>query len=95
MKKYLPLMTLIAIGGCGGGSAPQFAPEAVTAQSCGGVAALSIPNAEIGSATSGADIKSATMIKATDTGNVNGDFCKVLGTIKPSTAGACRRAGSS
>lgn len=50
---------------------------------CGVLKDLTIPSSAIGLPTSGATVKSATPVATTDKDNVNGDFCKVIGIIKP------------
>ncbi|MES2183803.1 MAG: tannase/feruloyl esterase family alpha/beta hydrolase [Pseudomonadota bacterium] len=78
--------TTLALTGCGGGGgdggAAPFAPLPITQQSCASMGGLSIPASEIAVANAGATVKSATLVKATDSGNANGDFCKVLGSFK-------------
>ena len=48
---------------------------------CVGLNNLKIPATSIGLPTNGATIVSATFVTATDAGNTNGEFCKVLGGI--------------
>ena len=48
---------------------------------CVGLNNLKIPATSIGLPTNGATIVSATFVMATDAGNTNGEFCKVLGGI--------------
>ena len=48
---------------------------------CLALSHLTIPAASIGLPTNGATVVSATFVTATDTGNTNGEFCKVLGGI--------------
>jgi feruloyl esterase len=48
---------------------------------CVALSNLKIPAASIGLPTNGATVVSATFVTATDTGNTNGEFCKVLGGI--------------
>jgi Tannase and feruloyl esterase. len=42
-----------------------------------------IPASKIGLPTSGATISSATIVKSDEKGNLNGEYCKVLGAIHP------------
>jgi hypothetical protein len=50
-------------------------------QRCLALNNLKIPAALIGRPTNGATVVSAAFVTATDAGNMNGDFCKVLGGI--------------
>jgi len=50
---------------------------------CGSLQGLAIPASEIGLPTSGAVVKSAELVAETAEGNINGEFCKVIGIIKP------------
>lgn len=76
---------VLALGGCGSGgdNGPGFDPKVITAQSCTGASASVVAPAQISAPTSGATITSATFVLATDAGNSNGEFCKLLGTIAP------------
>lgn len=90
---YLALLTLAGCGGSGdhtASTAPAvtppvsvFAPQVISADACAAIATAVIPTGEISLASSGATVKSATLVKATEAGNANGDFCKVLGTVLP------------
>ncbi|WP_321816394.1 MULTISPECIES: tannase/feruloyl esterase family alpha/beta hydrolase [unclassified Paraburkholderia] len=46
-----------------------------------------LPPASIGLPTGGALVQSALMIGATATGNLDGDYCRLTGLIRPQTAG--------
>ena len=50
---------------------------------CTELAGLALPAAEIGLPTHGAQIDSATMIAIAAPGNVDGEYCRVVGSIKP------------
>ncbi len=52
-------------------------------KACNSLRELSIPASAIGLPTSGAVVKTAEMIHASDKDNKNGDFCKVTGIVKP------------
>jgi feruloyl esterase len=56
------------------------------ATACAGLSNLSIPASVIGLATGGASVQTAVPIAALETGNPNGDFCKVTGVVKPHNA---------
>lgn len=89
-------LTLIAssvallIAGCGGGRNPSSTPAAVVATvvNCAELAGKSVPASSIGLATGGATVTSATLVKAADAGNANGEYCKLLGKISPSAMAA-------
>jgi pimeloyl-ACP methyl ester carboxylesterase len=72
--------------------APAFAadetPVRVDASACAGLKDFSIPASTIGLPTSGAAVQTAASVSAADQGNVNGDFCKVIGIVKPQHAGS-------
>lgn len=79
-------MTLQA---CGNGShevhpAGQIAEVAKTAaEMCAVLPNLTVPATEIGLPTTGATITSAELVLATAKDNTNGEYCKVLGSIRP------------
>ena len=50
---------------------------------CTALGALTIPASDIGKPTKGAVIESAALIAKDAPGNKNGEFCKVIGLIKP------------
>src|SRR5215470_8667088 len=70
-----------------GVAAPAFAaderPVRMEASACAALKDFSIPASAIGLPTSGAVVQSAVAVNASDQGNVNGDFCKVTGIVKP------------
>ena len=55
---------------------------------CAPLKDLSIPASAIGLPTSGAVVQTAATVVASDQGNANGDFCKVVGIVKPKNAGS-------
>ncbi len=59
------------------------APTGLPAEACASLAGFSIPGAEIGLPSSGALVQTAVSMAAAEKGNVNGDFCKVTGIVKP------------
>lgn len=94
-KQSAMCLTVLALAGCGSGGgagvtapAPVFAPQTITADTCGAIAGSTIAATEISLATGGAAIRSALLVKAGDAGNANGTFCKVLGTVAPVSAAA-------
>ena len=62
-------------------AASQGAPA--NAGQCSVLSALTIPASDIGKPTRGAVIESAAVIAKDASGNKNGEFCKVIGLIKP------------
>jgi feruloyl esterase len=58
------------------------------AADCATLKDFSIPDSAIGLPTSGAVVQTAEAVAASDQGNVNGDFCKVVGIVKPKNAGS-------
>ncbi len=78
----------VALTGCGGGDR-EATPVAATAQdSCTKLGGMTIAAAAIGLPTNGADVKSALLVAATEAGNANGEYCKVLAAIHPVDASA-------
>src|SRR5262245_39972510 len=72
-----------AVGVSGSTAASQGTSGAVLSarERCVALNNLRIPATSIGLPTNGATIVSATFVTATDAGNTNGEFCKVLGGI--------------
>ncbi|MBC8751656.1 pimeloyl-ACP methyl ester carboxylesterase [Paraburkholderia sp. WC7.3g] len=81
----LLLVSTVAISGCGGGHDSPSANAAVKtpAAMCSALAGMTVPAASIGLPTTGATVVSATLVADTDSGNTNGEYCKVLGSIHP------------
>ncbi len=61
------------------GQSQRALPDA--AHQCAALARVALPPSSIGLPTSGATIVSATLVGTHDSGNSNGEFCKVLGAI--------------
>lgn len=83
---HYPLLAglLVVLAGCSQEPPKAAAPAVVTAaEACQKLAGMSIAAATIGEPTSGANITSAELIAADAEKNSNGEFCKVLGDIKP------------
>jgi feruloyl esterase len=72
----------------GTGRAADDAPVRIESSVCAGLQGLAIPASAIGLPTDGAEVKTAVAVNASDTGNVNGDFCKVIGIVKPQHSGS-------
>jgi pimeloyl-ACP methyl ester carboxylesterase len=69
-------------------SAADGTPVKLEASSCAGLQGFAIPASAIGLATSGAVVQTAVAVGASDAGNTNGDFCKVVGIVKPKHEGS-------
>ena len=57
--------------------------ESSARQRCSALRGIVIPRAAIGLPTNGGVVVSASFVMAADAGNSNGEFCKVLGSIRP------------
>jgi hypothetical protein len=57
--------------------------EASARQQCSALQGIVIPRDAIGLPTNGGVVVSASPVMAADAGNSNGEFCKVLGSIRP------------
>jgi feruloyl esterase len=62
---------------------PSTPANASAAEKCNALATMRIGAPDIGLSTSGAVVQSAQWIAADAAGNVNGEYCKVLGAIRP------------
>jgi hypothetical protein len=62
-------------------AASEGAPA--SAAQCSALGALTIPASDIGKPTKGVVIESAAFVAKDAAGNKNGEFCKVIGLIKP------------
>jgi len=58
------------------------------AVACAALQGFSIPASAIGLPTSGAVVESAVAVAASEAGNTNGDYCKVVGVVRPRRAGS-------
>lgn len=84
----LPLIIIgMALQACGSSDNPSPATlPAVTktaADICASLQNSTIPSSAIGLPTTNATITSAIFVRAGDQGNLNGEYCKVLGAIHP------------
>lgn len=79
--------TAVLLSACGGGGNSDALPPVVAAQVvvCADLVGKMVPASAIALPTGGAAVTSATVVKATDTGNTNGEYCKVIGKIAPGT----------
>ncbi|MBR8336084.1 tannase/feruloyl esterase family alpha/beta hydrolase [Burkholderia ambifaria] len=74
----------VTVSGCGDDDAAPANATAVTAAAkCSAFAGTTVPASSIGLPTTGATVVSATLVADTASGNRNGEYCKVLGTIHP------------
>jgi feruloyl esterase len=64
----------------------QESGSQLKAADCGALQGFVIPASAIGLPTGGAVVQSATAVSASDKDNPNGDFCKVIGIVKPQNA---------
>lgn len=60
----------------------------LTPETCASLKEFSIPASAIGLPTSGALVETAAFVDASAKDNINGDFCKVTGIVKPHHAGS-------
>jgi pimeloyl-ACP methyl ester carboxylesterase len=58
----------------------------LSGETCSGLQGFSIPASAIGLPSSGAVVQSASFVGASEKGNNNGEFCKVIGIVKPRNA---------
>src|SRR5262245_63539856 len=82
------LLFALAIGVAAPAFAADETPVRMEASVCAGLKDFSIPASAIGLPASGAVVQTAASVNASDQGNVNGDFCKVSGIVKPQHAGS-------
>src|SRR5215813_780622 len=82
------LLFALAIGVAAPAFAADETPVRMEVGVCAGLKDFSIPASAIGLPTSGAVVQTAASVNASDQGNVNGDFCKVIGIVKPQHAGS-------
>jgi pimeloyl-ACP methyl ester carboxylesterase len=73
---------LVVVTGLAVGGRSQEATR-LAATDCAPLKDYSIPASAIGLPTSGAVVQTAVAVAASDQGNANGDFCKVVGIVKP------------
>jgi len=82
------LLLALLVGVAAPARAADETPVRIEASACASVQGLSIPASAIGLPTSGAVVQTAVAVSASDPKNVNGDFCKVTGIVKPQHAGS-------
>jgi feruloyl esterase len=84
----LAFISALVVGALAMVHAAGDAPVRLETNACAGLQGFSIPASAIGLPTSGAEVKTATVVNAADANNANGDFCKVVGVVKPQHAGS-------
>jgi pimeloyl-ACP methyl ester carboxylesterase len=85
-KRIVGLIVIIVTGTALAGQAQDTTQLA--AADCASLKDFSIPVSAIALPTSGAVVQTAAAVAATDKKNVNGDFCKVIGIVKPKNPGS-------
>jgi feruloyl esterase len=80
------LLFALALGVALPARAANDSPLKMEASACAGLQGFAIPAPAIGLPTSGAVVQTAVAVNASDTGNVDGAFCKVTGIVKPKNA---------
>jgi len=66
--------------------AAEEKPIMLEASACAGLQGFSLPASAIRLPSSGAVVQTAVAVGASDANNPNGDFCKVIGIVKPTNA---------
>src|SRR5579862_7743488 len=82
---------LVVAGGIGLGMAGDSGSQPMvrlSSEACMGLQGFSIPASAIGLPTSGAMVEKAVFVAASEAGNMNGEFCKVTGIVKPHNSGS-------
>jgi pimeloyl-ACP methyl ester carboxylesterase len=82
---------LLIAGGIGlamAGDSGNQEPLRLSREACANIQGLVIPASAIGLPSSGALLQAALFVAASESGNMNGDFCKVTGIVKPHNPGS-------
>ena len=82
---------LLIAGGIGVAMAADLGnqePIRLSHETCTSLQGFSIPGSAIGLPSSGAIVQTAVFVAASENGNINGDFCKVTGIVKPRNPGS-------
>jgi Tannase and feruloyl esterase len=77
------LIIAAGIGLAMAGDSGNQEPIRLSPETCTSLQGFSIPASAIGLPNSGALVQNAVFVAAAETGNINGDFCKVTGIVKP------------
>jgi len=82
-----PFLILVALLASCGGSSDDSSPGTLQLQGasagCAALSGRSLKAEEIGLPTTGATVDSAALVLSTATGNTEGEYCRVLGSINP------------
>ena len=84
----LAFISVLVVGALATVHAADNAPVRLETSACAGLQGFAIPASAIGLPTSGAEVKTAAVVAAADPNNANGDFCKVVGIVRPQHAGS-------
>ena len=79
---------LAVLAGCGGGDDGNAFVNQSPAEACASLVGLQIPAASIGLPTTGASVRTAKLVAADSSGNVNGEYCAVTGLVAPVSSSA-------
>jgi hypothetical protein len=66
-------------------------PIRLSRETCTSLQGFSLPSSAIGLPNSGAFVQTAVFVAASENGNINGDFCKVIGIVKSRNPGSPNR----
>lgn len=78
----LVILVSAGLGGCAKGNDP-LASKLTPQERCANLNSTKVSATAIGLPTNGADVTSAALVLASDAGNPNGEYCKVLAAIHP------------
>src|SRR5579863_8429052 len=84
--RLLPIAA--GIGLAMAGDSGNQEPLRLSSETCASLQEFSIPASAVGLPNAGALVQAAVFVSASETGNINGDFCKVTGIVKPHNAGS-------
>ena len=100
-RRFFPLPILLSstallLAACGGsnndtpsaGTPPPGQTPPPQVVSCADMTGKTVPASAVGLPTGGATVTASTVIRATDAGNTNGEYCRILGRIAPSPTAA-------
>src|SRR5277367_2905237 len=77
------LLIAAGIGSAIAGDSRSQEPIQLSRETCASLQGFSIPASAIGLPSGGAVVQTAVFVAASETGNNNGEFCKVIGIVKP------------
>jgi feruloyl esterase len=82
-NSFLFTLLTTAIALSGKASAADQRTAQLSSETCAGLQGFAIPVSAIGLLSAGATVQTAAMVLGSEKGNINGDFCKVIGVVKP------------